>query len=141
MLRDDYVLRLIERLGATLIALRNRILRRARDEVSVRAEIHEIAREASLDVAVARSLEPESLLMWLAPTGQPDPAKLWLMAELLYLEGLDAKSSGGRVWQGDLTRALAILVTLPAEWRPGDAFTAAGERAEEIRELLTIRAE
>ena len=136
MYRHDYILKLIERFGAALVSLRDRILRRARDEISVRAEIHEIAREAGLDLAVARSLEPDSLLMWLAPTGQPDPAKLWLMAELLYLEGLDAKSSGGREWQGDLKRAHAILVTLADDWRPGEAFTTAGERAREISALL-----
>jgi hypothetical protein len=140
MYRHDYILKLIERFGAALISLRDKILRRSREEIGVRAEINEIAQEAGLDIGIARSLEPESLLMWLAPTGQPDPAKLWLMAELLYLEGLDSKASGGPDWQGDLKRALAILVTLPVDWRPGDAFTAAGERAEEIRELLRVGA-
>lgn len=32
MYRHDYILRLIERFGATLIALRDRILRRQRDD-------------------------------------------------------------------------------------------------------------
>ena len=96
MYRQDYVLRLIERLGSALIALRNRILRRERDETGIRTEIAEIAGQAGLDLAVARSLDPDMLLMWLAPTGQPDPAKLWLLAELLYLEGLDAKMSKRR---------------------------------------------
>jgi len=141
MYRHDYILKLIERFGAALISLRDKILRRSREEIGIRAEIHGIAHEAGLDIGVARSLEPESLLMWLAPTGQADPAKLWLMAELLYLEALDRKASGEREWLGDLKRALAILVTLPVEWRPGLAFTAAGERAEEIRELLRVGAE
>jgi hypothetical protein len=137
MYRHDYVMKLIERFGAALISLRNRLLRREKEEIGVRAEIHEIAREAGLDITVARSLEPDSLLLWLSPVGQPDPAKLWLMAELLYLEGLEAKVSGERPWQQDLQRALAILVTLPSAWRPGNAFTAAGERAAEISALLT----
>jgi hypothetical protein len=77
--------------------------------------------------------------MWLAPTGAPDPAKLWLLAELLYLEGLNAKTAGGEGWRGDLKRALAILASLPIDWRPGDAFASAGERAEEIRALLDAR--
>src|SRR4029078_3986469 len=118
------------RFGAALLSLRDKILRRSREEIGIRAEIHGIAHEAGLDIAVARSLEPESLLMWLAPAGAPDPAKLWLMAELLYLEALDRKASGEREWLGDLKRALAILVTLPVEWRPGLAFSPPGERAE-----------
>jgi len=140
MYRHDYILKLIERFGAALISLRDKILRREREETGFRAEIYEIAREAGLDIGIARSLEPDSLLMWLAPTGQPDLAKLWLMAELLYLEGLDAKASGGSEWHGDLTRALAILATLPAEWRPGETFTTAGARANEIRLLLAVGA-
>ena len=136
MYRHDYILKLIERFGAALISLRDRILRRTREETSVAAEIHEIARQAGLDLTVARQLEPASLLMWLAPTGQPDPAKLWLMAELLYLEGFRAKGLGEERWRGDLERALAILITLPPDWRPDERLTAAGERAKEIRMLL-----
>ena len=86
----------------------------------------------------ARSLDPDMLLMWLAPTGQSDPAKLWLMAELLYLEGLQLKVSESGEWRGDLERALAILAAVPPEWRPGDALTDAGTRATEIRGLLEV---
>ena len=136
MLRDDYVLRLIERLGATLIALRNRILRRAREDVAITAEIQEIARQAGLDLAVARTLGPEMLLMWLAPTGEADPARLWLMAELLYLEALAGRASGGTEWRADMKRALAVLSRVPSEWRPRDELAAAGERIAEIRALL-----
>ena len=137
MYRHDYILRLIERFGAALISLRNKILRRASDETVVTVEIQEIARQAGLDLAVARSLDPEALLMWLAPIGDPDPAKLWLMAEILYLEGLHSKTSGLSGWRGDFDRALALLLELPPDWTPGDAFAAAGERAQEIRDHLS----
>ena len=136
MYRHDYILQLIERLGAALIALRNRILKHAPDDEAIRAEIGEIARQAGLDIAVARSLDPELLFMWLAPTGEPDPARLWLMGELLYLEGLHSKSSGEPAWRADLERASALLVRLPPDWRPGAACATAGERTEELRVLL-----
>ena len=139
MYRHDYLLRLIERLGAALIALRNRILNRASEDTTIGAEIGEIARQAGLDIDVARKLDPELLLTWLAPTGEPDPAKLWLMAELLYLEGLHAHSAGHQHWRADLERALALLVLLPLDWRPGDAFATVGERAGEIRQILDAR--
>lgn len=136
MYRYDYVLRLIKHLGAALVTLRDKILRRQRDEVAVRAEIGEIASQAGLDLDVARSLDPQQLMMWLAPVGDPDPAKLWLMAELLYLEGLESKTSGGLGWRGDLERAAAILAHLPDDWRPDAPLASAGERAAEIRTLL-----
>ena len=136
MYRHDYILKLIERLGAGLITLRNRILGRAADDTTIRAEIGEIAQQAGLDMGVARSLDPELLFMWLAPLGEPDPAKLWLMAELLYLEGIHASGSGMSGSQADLERALALLVRLPPDWRPADAFPTAGERVNEIRGLI-----
>lgn len=136
MYRHDYIIRLIERFGAALRTLRDVILRRQRDEQAVHAEVGEIARQAGLDLDVARTLDPETLLMWLAPGGEPDPAKLWLMAELLYLEGLQARASGGAGWTGDLTRAMGLLERLEPGWRPGDEFTPAGERLSEIRSLL-----
>ncbi len=136
MYRHDYILRLIQHLGAALVTLRDRILRRERDEIGVREEVGEIARQAGLDLEVARSLHPQQLLMWLAPVGEPDPAKLWLMAELLYLEGLHAHGSGAPGWRADLERALAILTHLPGDWRPDRPFASAGERLAEIRVLL-----
>jgi hypothetical protein len=134
--RHDYILKLIERFGAALISLRDRILRRAKEEIGVRAEIHEIAREAGLDIDVARSLEPESLLLWLAPGGEPDPAKLWLMSELLYLEGLRGRSGDEPEWRGDLQRARVLLERLPAGWRPRPAFATVEDRVTEISALL-----
>ena len=136
MYRHDYILKLIERVGAALVALRNRILRRSGEETAVRAEINEIARQAGLDIDVARSLDPALLLTWLAPAGEPDPAKLWLMSELLYLDGLHARAAKLLEWRGDLERALTLLDKLSLDWRPGDSFATAGERANEIRALL-----
>lgn len=137
MYRHDYILRLIERFGQALAALRDRLLRRAPDGVTATVEIGEIARAAGLDLDVARTLDPSMLLMWLAPSGEPDPARLWLMAELLYLAGLHARASDESSWRADLERALAILDPLPRDWRPTDAFATVGERAEEIRTLLS----
>jgi hypothetical protein len=141
MYRHDYIIRLIERFGAALRTLRDVILQRQREGPLVRAEIGEIARHAGLDLTVARTLDAHTLLMWLAPGGEPDPAKLWLMAELLYLEGLEARASGGAEWRGDMTRAMALLETLEPDWRPGDAFTPAAERVAEIRTLLAAPTE
>lgn len=135
--RHDYIIRLIERFGAVLRSLRDRILRREREDISARAEIAEIAQHAGLDLGVARTLPSEMLMMWLAPTGEADPAKLWLLAELLYLEALETKGSGGEGWRADLDRASFLLNRLEPSWRPGDGFASAGERLDEILTILS----
>jgi hypothetical protein len=137
MYRRDYILRLIERFAQMLIALRNRILKRELDADEMRAEIREMARQSGLDLELARQLDPATLLVWLAPGDDVDEPKLWLMGELLYLEGLHARQAGdaggGR---GDFARALAIFGRLPAGWRPHEELPSAGPRAAEIRHLL-----
>lgn len=137
MYQRDYILRLIERFGKALVALRNAILKREADRPLVRSEIADIARQAGLDLDMARRLDPATLLMWLSPPGAaPDPPRLWLMAELLYLEGLESAGSEELAGRADFERALAILRQLPQEWRPSDDFGTVGERVAELHDLL-----
>ena len=93
MYRRDYILRLIERFARALIAIRNRLLKRAADAADARAEIHEIARTSGIDLEIAKQLDPVTLLVWLAPGDDVDEAKLWLTAELLYLEDVPPRVS------------------------------------------------
>jgi hypothetical protein len=132
MYSRDYILRLIQQFARALIALRNHLLGREADPADALAQISEIAREAGLDLEIARTLDTSSLLMWLAPTTELDPSRMWLMAELLYLAALTSGATG----RADLERALAICQRLPADWKPSDDFPTVGERVTEIRELL-----
>ena len=139
MYRRDYILRLIERFGRVLIALRDAILRRQTQHADVQAQIREVAAQAGLDLTIARSLDPASLLIWLAPTNDFDAGRVWLMAELLYLEGLDASSRADTNGRADFERALALFAHLPPEWTPGADLATAGERVSEIRKVLEYR--
>ena len=136
--RYDYVLRLIERLGQVLRTLRDRLLRRQMTNEDLRAEIAEIAREAGLDVAFARRLDPGTLVTWLAPDpDRVDEDRVWLMAELLYVEGLASRGEGNEAQaDGDLRRALALFARIPPSWRPGDDAPTAAERVAELQGLL-----
>lgn len=138
MYRYDYILRLIERLGRVLRTLRDRLLQRQLSNEDLRAEIHAIAREAGLDLALARRLDPATLVTWIAPIpDQPDGDRVWLMAELLYVEGLAARAAGNEQQaEGDLRRALALFERLAATWRPSTDLATAGERVAELRTLL-----
>ena len=138
MYRYDYVLRLIERLGQVLRTLRDRLLRRETTTDDLRAELREIALEAGLDVEVARRLDPAMLVTWLAPLpDHVDHDRVWLMAELLYVESAVARAAGAdHQAQEDARRALVLFDKLPDTWRPGDDLVTAGERAAELRVLL-----
>lgn len=136
MYRRDYILRLIERFGRMLIAMRDTILRRQTDGANVQAQIREIAEQAGLDLTIARTLDPASLLLWLAPTSDFDAGRVWLMAELLYLEGLEASSGLEASGRAELERAIALFSHLPPEWKPAADLAPAAERVAEIRGLL-----
>lgn len=136
MYRQDYILRLIEQFAQGLILLRNRILRRETDRQKASAEVTELAQQAGLDLGIARSLDVQSLLMWLAPAGQVDQARLWLMAELLYFEGLAALDADPDAARADLARALTILERLEPHWRPTPELPTAAELQQEIRGLV-----
>lgn len=136
MYRRDYILRLIERFGRALRALRDRILKREVDAATVVAEIHDVAQQAGIDLELARRLDPASLSLWLAPGDDVDQPRIWLIAELLYLTGLQTSTADARTARGDFERALTLHARLPADWRPSDGFVTSGERAAELRTLL-----
>jgi hypothetical protein len=134
--RQDYILRLIEQLSRALADLRHRLLGRTVDSAEARAEIRQVARDAGLDLDVARRLDGAMLLTWLAPGGTIDEPKMWLMGELLYLEALAAQADGDDAsCRADARRALAILTRLPPDFRPSSDLASAGERSEELRRL------
>ena len=103
MAQQDYILRMIEQVGRMLAALRRRILDGAADSASVRHELGEAGRTGGVDLEVARALTPESLVLLVSAGGELEPGRAWLMAEVLYLDGLDARL------RGDLERARASL--------------------------------
>jgi hypothetical protein len=128
-------MRMIEQVGRALLQLRDRILRRRIEPAQLRTELHAVAAEAGLDLDIARRLDPASLLLWLAPTGEIDEPRFWLLAELLYLEGLHLREDGyAEAAEADFDRALALYGRLPADWRPVEELPSVGERMTELRE-------
>ena len=90
MQQRDYVLRLIEQLGAALVELRKRILGRGKDPASVDRELSAVAHKGGLDLDMLRGFTEDTLYMLVSPAGDVEPGRCWLMAELLYLDGLQA---------------------------------------------------
>jgi len=87
----DYILRHIEQLGSALVALRNLILGRKADPARVDEELTAVAGRGGMDLELLRGFTEDTLYMFVASTGDVEPARCWLMGELLYLDGLQAQ--------------------------------------------------
>ena len=92
-MQRDYVLRLIEQAAAVLKELMDRLRGRrvTRDEVLV--DLKRVAFLGSLDLDLLRVLDAASVRMIALQLGQSDPSRIWLAAEMMYLDGLSAEAS------------------------------------------------
>ena len=137
MYQRDYILRLIEHLGRTLLMLRDRILGRQEQHATVQDEIRAIAARASIDLDGARAVDLVTLRLLMSFAGDFDPARSWLTAELLYLEGLDKRRDNTVAdARRDLSRALDLYRMLPQDWQPFAELPPCAERIAEIERLL-----
>lgn len=88
-MQTDYILRLIERIGILFAAIRKLILGGGDpSEVSVR--LRAAANEAGYDLELLQTLDLDSILTVVAPGGEVDVARTWVLGELLLLSGLQS---------------------------------------------------
>lgn len=92
MHQRDYILRIIEQLGAVIAELRRRIVG-GHDSAGVREALARTASQAGFDIELLRGFDLPTLHFLVAPAGEVDPTRCWLMAEILYLDGLEAALS------------------------------------------------
>jgi len=132
MYQRDFILRMIERFGQILIALRNRILGGA-DEEEVEAALQQAGLQAGVDLNVVRSVSLDSLLMLVGSDGDIELDRAWLMAELLLLDGLHAARIGeaGNA-DASLTKARALYDLIGPS---GAMLTGIPDLAERIAEV------
>ena len=138
MHQRDYVLRIIEELGSVLAELRNRILGRAVESKKVDEELAGAAGRAGLDLELLRRFSVDTLHMFAAPTGEIEPARCWLMAEVLYLDGLHAHLEE-RIAdaQASLSKAHMLYTLIEPGGGMLVGFPEAAERLQEIDSLVT----
>lgn len=137
MTQRDYILRLIEQFGQILIALRNRILGGDISRAELEAELTAAVRTTGLDLNLAHALTPASLILMIAPDGDIEPGRAWLVAETLYLDGLhadlDGRSDDARAaWE----RAAPLYELLTPHGIIVAGVPEADERLAEIRQRL-----
>lgn len=133
MAQRDYLLRQIEALGQLLIAIRKMILGGEADGAAVESRLREAAGKGGMDLELARAATPDTLQMLIAPTGEIEPGRCWLLAETLYLDGIRARLEGDTQQEMDSLGKARMLFSLLA---PMGAFLVGFPEAEErIREI------
>ncbi len=137
MPQRDYILRQIEMLGELLVAIRNQILGRHGDPAEIEARLESASEQAGMSLELARAATPETLRMLIAPTGEIEPGGSWLLAEILYLDGLQARMTGDADHAADsLAKARALYSLLQPMGAFLVGFPEAAERISEIDALL-----
>jgi hypothetical protein len=137
MAEKDYILRQIERLGAMLIALRKKILGQELESAEVESRLGEISAKGGMALDLARAASPDTLRMLIAPTGEIEPGRCWLLAETLYLDGLQAQLEGdGSRAMDSLGKARMLFSLLKPMGAFLVGFPEAQERIEEIDQLV-----
>jgi predicted GNAT family acetyltransferase len=136
MQRSDYILRMIERLGQMLIRLRRMIAGQV-DRETFDAELSAIARTGAVDIEVARLATADTLVMLISQRGEVEPSRCWLLAELLYLDGLQARAEDRTAEARDRFEKAVRLFSLV---EPGGVqlvgWPEASERIAEIQTLV-----
>lgn len=133
MAQKDYILRQIEILGAALIAIRKMICGGPEERDSVENRLQEVSQQGGLALDLARAASPDTLRMFVAPTGEIEPGRCWLLAETLYLDGLHAWTSQDRDRALDSLAKARVLFNL---LRPMGAFLVGFPEAEDrLREI------
>lgn len=137
MVQRDYILRLIEELGVILIALRKAIMRGAAGREEVEATLRRATSAAGMELELARALSADALPSMIAPTGEVEPARCWVLAEALMTDGADLMQRGEPETARSSLAKAAVLFKLVAPWGAYlTGFPEARERIEEIEALL-----
>jgi len=90
----DYILRMIEQMGQVLVAIRNAILRRTIGPEEVEEQLNEVADRVGFDLDLARAADSATIRLLIAPMGEVEPGRCWMVAEVLFLDALHAETEG-----------------------------------------------
>ena len=111
--RQDYLLRQIEQMARLLAHVRELLF--AKKTAEAREDLERAFRGAGLDLGLALSLTPESLVPLLTTGGEIDQPKCALFAELLYLERQRALADGDTARAARCAKRAYMLFVLAYE--------------------------
>lgn len=130
MEQRDYLLRQIEALGRLLSRLRELIVGGA--TTAARADIQREMKNAGLELSVANSLDPGTLLMLLG--GQKiDARRAHVVGALMYVDGLRARAEGDEAWAARSLKAAEAILSAARPHLEAERGTHVDQLLEEIR--------
>ncbi len=137
MVQRDYILRMIEQMGMILIRLREIILGRTVASAEVRKELAAVLTGVGLDLSLVTLADTATLEQMVAPTGELEPGRGWLVAETLYLDGLEsALEDRPEAARLSFDKALRLYSLLAPDAILPSGFPEAHDRIAEIRRRL-----
>ncbi len=136
-MQRDYILRLIEQAGTILKHLIQRIQTQPLAHEERTVELSRAADLGGLDLDMLRLSNLDGLWHQVALTGEADPARTWLAAEILYADALACEVSGdeGAAKEG-YAKAASLFRLMKPSWVLPTGFPEATNRIEEIEERL-----
>jgi hypothetical protein len=136
-MQRDYILRMIEQAGTILKHLLRRIRERSASRAELAADLQRAAHLGGLDLDLLRLCDADGLRHLVAPGGEPDPSRIWLAAETLYLDALAAQLDGQTVDAAmTFAKARALFGMVEPTWVLPTGFPEATVRIQDIDERL-----
>ena len=121
-----------------LARLREIILGRASSRHHVEGEIQKALQGIGFDFEIARIADAETLERMVAPTGEVEPARAWLIAESFYLEGLEAQLDERNTdAMSAFDKALRLYRFVAPDALLPTGFTEATDRIREIEQRMS----
>ncbi|HEX9886998.1 MAG TPA: hypothetical protein VGA70_10950, partial [Longimicrobiales bacterium] len=96
-------------------------------------ELERVAGQAGLDLDFLRSVSPDTLIMLISPTGEPEPGRCWITAELFLVDGLNSEDVGDVEGALDRYERARLLYELLGPGIIARGFPEVSERLDEVR--------
>lgn len=137
MEQRDHLLRQIEALGRILSRLRELIVGSA--TTTAKADLQNEMRNAGLELSMANSLDPATLIMLLGGH-RLDPRRALAVGALMHMDGLRAQADGEDAWAARSYRAAETLLSAARPELDGERAALADSLLAELRAIATGRA-
>lgn len=139
MAQRDYILRLIEQAAGALRRALDLILGRKGSPGEVAEQLRAALGITGLDLGMVRVLDAEALVLLIAPTGEAEPGRCWLVAETLYLDGLEAQlDDRPDEARASLAKARLLFRLLEPDAVLPSGFPEASARLREIEDRIRV---
>jgi hypothetical protein len=136
-MQRDFILRLIEQAGTALKLVLGRLREGGVQHSDIAPDLQRAALLGGLDLDLLRVFEGDGLLQLIAPTGDAEPAHMWLAAEVLFLDALAQEADGNApLAHESFYKAASLYRMLEPTWALPTGFPEATDRIAEIESHL-----